>query len=82
MLREGSDIASAGGASRRTWLLAAVLCVGSGAAEAAEKTVPIQREKIAKDGDDEDKPKGRLLPWEPDSAKESPDSGDKELSDR
>jgi ribonuclease E len=60
----------------------AALEKGSGAVEAAEKTVPIQPEKIAKDGDDEDKPKGRLLPWEPDSAKESSDSGDKELSDR
>jgi ribonuclease E len=62
--------------------LKAALAKGSGDVEAAEKTVPIQPEKIAKDSDSEDKPKGRLLPWEPDSAKENSDSGDKEMSDR
>ena len=34
------------------------------------------------DADGEDKPKGRLLPWEPDAAAESPETGDKEKSDR
>ncbi len=52
------------------------------AAKPAEKTMPISREKIVTDGDSEDKPKGRLLPWEPDAAAESPDTGDKEISDR
>ena len=52
------------------------------AAKPAEKTMPISREKIVTDDDGEDKPKGRLLPWEPDAAAESPDTGDKEISDR
>jgi len=52
------------------------------AAKPVEKTMPISREKMVTDGDGEDKPKGRLLPWEPDAAAESPDNGDKEISDR
>ena len=52
------------------------------AAKPVEKTMPILREKMVTDGDGEDKPKGRLLPWEPDAAAESPDTDDKEISDR
>jgi len=52
------------------------------AAKPAEKTVPIPREKMVTDGDGEDQPKGRLLPWEPDAPAESTDSSDKEVSDR
>ena len=52
------------------------------AAEPAEKTLPISREKMVTDADGEDKPKGRLLPWEPDAAAESPETGDKEKSGR
>ena len=52
------------------------------AAEPVEKTVPISPEKIATDGDDAEQPKGRLLPWEPDSPTDSSDPSDKEMSDR
>jgi ribonuclease E len=56
------------------------------AAKPAEKTVPMPREKIAADnegdGDADDKPKGRLLPWEPDAPAESSDTGNEELTDR
>ena len=52
------------------------------AAEPVEKTVAISPEKIATDGDDADQPKGRLLPWEPDSPTDSSDPSDKEMSDR
>jgi ribonuclease E len=51
-------------------------------ARPVEKTVPISPEKIAEDGDDADEPKGRLLPWEPDAQADSPESSDKEMSDR
>ena len=56
------------------------------AAKPAEKTVPIPRENIATDVDGDsngdDKPKGRLLPWEPDAPSESSDTSNEELSDR
>ncbi len=51
-------------------------------AKPAEKTVPIPREKMVSDGDGEDQPKGRLLPWEPDAPTQSTESSDKEVSDR
>ena len=51
------------------------------AAKPVDKTVPISREKIATDDDGADKPKGRLLPWEPDAPTEGSDASDKELSD-
>ncbi len=52
------------------------------AAKPAEKTVPMPREKMVTDGDGEDQPKGRLLPWEPDAPTQSTESSDKEVSDR
>ncbi len=47
------------------------------AAKPAEKTVPISREKISTDGDGENEPKGRLLPWEPATPAESSEATDK-----
>ena len=52
------------------------------AAKPAEKIMPVSREKMVTNGDSEDKPKGRLLPWEPDAPTESSDSSDKKVSDR
>ncbi len=48
----------------------------------AEKTEPAQAEEVAKDNNGEEKPKGRLLPWEPDAPVETSDSGGEELSER
>ena len=50
--------------------------------ESSDKTVPIQAEESGTDEDAEEKPQGRLLPWEPDTPAESTDTGDKELSER
>jgi ribonuclease E len=52
------------------------------AAKPDEKTVPVSPEEVAEDGNGEDQPKGRLLPWEPDAPAESGDSGGEEMSER
>ncbi len=50
--------------------------------EADEKRAPDQAQESGKDQEDDEQPKGRLLPWEPDTPAESSDKSGEELSDR
>ncbi len=52
------------------------------AATPAEKTEPAQAEEVTKGNNGEEKPKGRLLPWDPDAPVETGDTGGEELSER
>ncbi len=49
---------------------------------AAEKTVAMPRKDAAGDGNGDSKTKGRLLPWEPETAPEKSDKAGDEMSDR
>jgi ribonuclease E len=50
--------------------------------EAGEKTVPVEAEKATKDRNGDEQPKGRLMPWEPDTPAEGSDKSGEEMSDR